>query len=82
MKYLISFLGVGCLVVGIIGFSLRSRGIEITSGVMLLACIILCILDAFIAVDQGVAGNQIFNWISSPRFARKPNDQLKNIEEE
>jgi hypothetical protein len=82
MKYLISFLGVGCLVVGIIGFSLRSRGIEITSGAMLLACIILCIFDAFIAADRGVAGKQTFNWISSSRFARKPNDRLQNIERE
>jgi len=80
MGYLIGFLGLGSIVVGIMGFSLGNSVIETTSGAMLLACIILCIFDGLTAIIRGVVGrDQNFNWLSLSRYARKPKSQLRNI---
>ncbi len=74
MSCLISSMGPGSLGVGIVGVAVRSGSLEVMSMVMLLICITLCILDAFVAVSQGGEKNQVFNWVASLRDVRRPED--------
>ncbi len=74
MSCLISSMGLGSLGVGIVGVAVRSGSLEVMSMVMLLICITLCILDAFVAVNQGGEKNQVFNWVASLRDVRRPED--------
>lgn len=74
MGYLISFMGLGCLAIGIVGYALRNGLLEVTSIVMLLVCIALCILDAFVAVNRGAKKKQVFNWVASSRDVKRPED--------
>lgn len=74
MGCLISSTGLGSLGVGIVGVALRNGGLEVMSIVMLFICITLCILDAFVTVNEGGEKNQMFNWVASLRDVRRPED--------
>ena len=74
MSCLISSMGLGSLGVGIVGIALRNGALEVISLVMLLICITFCILDALVTVNLGGEKNQVFNWVSSFRDVRRPED--------
>jgi hypothetical protein len=67
-------MGLGSLGVGIVGIALRNGALEVISLVMLLICITFCILDALVTVNLGGEKNQVFNWVSSFRDVRRPED--------
>ena len=71
MGYLIGFLALGGLVVGTFGVVFGNRPLTILSAVMLLACLILSVLDTFLASNKGVKGKQTSNWVVLPRFGNK-----------
>ncbi len=71
MGYLIGFLGLGSLVVGLVGVGLGNRALVITSAVMFLAFLLLCVVDALRAGSQGTKGNHPFNWVVLSRYTKK-----------
>lgn len=74
MGYLIGFMGLGCLALGIFGFALRNGALEVASIVMLLVCITLCVLDALVAVNGGAGKEQVFNWLAAFHAVRRPEE--------
>jgi len=74
MQYLIGFLGVGSIIVGLIGVGIGNRAIVIIGSLMLLACLILCVLDTVLVGYKGVKAkqrSQASNWFSLARFPKR-----------
>jgi hypothetical protein len=71
MGYLVGFLILVGLVVGMFAVVLGNRPLAILCAVMILASLILAVLDAFLASTRGVKGKQTTNWAALPRFVKK-----------
>jgi amino acid transporter len=71
MGYLIGLLGLGSIVLGLLGVGFGNRALVIIGTVMLLACLILCVLDVFMASSKGAKGNPPFNWVIPFRLPHK-----------
>ena len=71
MGYLIGFLTLGGLVVGMFAVVLGNRALAILCAVMIVAGIMLAVLDAYLASTKGVKGKQTTNWAALPRFTKK-----------
>ena len=71
MGYLIGFLTLGGLIVGMFAVVLGNRPLAILCAVMVLAGLILAVLDAYLASTKGVKGKQTSNWAALPRFVKK-----------
>ena len=71
MGYLIGFLTLGGLIVGMFAVVLGNRPLAILCAVMVLAGLILAVLDTYLASTKGVKGKQTTNWVALSRFAKK-----------